>query len=91
MDAKVVWEVNVAGSDKFGASKVNGDNVASEPGASCQEVLQAVMLLKKHVGELDDPFSCRFEEMLGSFGRKTQALGVRRMEDAKISAYFTHK
>ena len=38
------------------------------PGLTCHELLQAALMLKKHVALLNDPFSCKLEVMLGPVG-----------------------
>lgn len=38
------------------------------PGLTCCELLQAALMLKKHVALLNDPFSCKLEVMLSPVG-----------------------
>ena len=62
-----------------------------EPGPTQNEALQAVLVLKKYVQDLDDPFAHKLEMMLGSFGQRTRIAGVWSMKDSKLTSYFAHK
>ncbi|KAF8418373.1 hypothetical protein L210DRAFT_3322056, partial [Boletus edulis BED1] len=45
------------------------------------EALQAALLLRKHMVSWDDPFARKLEAMLGSFGHRTRAVGMRGLRD----------
>ena len=62
-----------------------------ELGPARNEALQAVLILKRYVQDLDDPFARKLEMMLGSFGQRTRIAGMRSMKDSKLTSYFTHK
>jgi len=62
-----------------------------ELGPARNEALQAVLILKRYVQDLDDLFACKLEMMLGSFGQRTHIAGMRSMKDSKLTSYFTHK
>jgi hypothetical protein len=78
---------NAGGDDD---DKDDDDNdIPAEP--TCRELLQAALMLRKHVGTLNDQFSRRFESMLGLFGQQTCMVGMKDMKDSKITDHFVHK
>ena len=48
----------------------------------------AALMLREHVATLNDPYTCKFEVMLGSFG---QQMHMQSMMDTKITNYFVRK
>ena len=56
-----------------------------ELGPARNEALQAVLILKRYVQDLDDPFARKLEMMLGSFGQRTRIAGMRSMKDSKLT------
>ncbi|KAF8507397.1 hypothetical protein JB92DRAFT_2960731, partial [Gautieria morchelliformis] len=52
------------------------------------EALQAVLVLGKYVRDIDDPFAHKLEMMLGSFGQRTRAAGMKTLKDNKLN-YLT--
>jgi hypothetical protein len=83
MDAKR-FEEN-GGDDDDG-----GDN-DDDPGPTRRELLQAVLMLRKHVATLDDPFARKLEMMLGSFGQRTRVAEMQHTTDTKLTDYFVRK
>ena len=62
---------------------LDGDNDDSEkdvtptkPGPACHEALQAVLMLQEYIGTINDPFVCKLEVMLNSFGWVTRAVRI---------------
>jgi hypothetical protein len=68
----------------------NSDDV-DVPGPSRRELVQAALMLRKHVATVNDPFSRKLEAMLGSFGQRTRAVGMNGMVDTKLTDYFVRK
>jgi len=62
-----------------------------ELGPARNEALQAVLILKRYVQDLDDPFARKLEMMLGSFGQRMRIAGMQSMKDSKLTSYFTRK
>ena len=72
MDAKTAREGCRAGNDDVGKVIDSDDlDVAAEPSPTCSEALQACMLLKRYIIDMDDPATQKLEVMLGSFGHMT--------------------
>ncbi|KAI5982007.1 hypothetical protein EDD15DRAFT_2328072 [Pisolithus albus] len=46
------------------------------PGPTQKDALQASLLLREYVKDIDDPYVCKLELMLGSFGQRTQVLNT---------------
>ena len=69
MDAKMAREANRGGD----SDEVADDSayVPSRPRPTRNEALQATLLLRDYINELDDSFARKLEVMLGSFGRRT--------------------
>ena len=59
--------------------------------ATRSKVLQAVLMLRKYAGTLNDLFACKLEVMLGSFGQQTHAVEMQGMKDTKLTDYFPRK
>jgi len=58
---------------------INNDmdsNLLVELGPAWNEALQAVLILKRYVQDLDDPFTRKLEMMLGSFGQRMLGCGA---------------
>lgn len=69
------WEQDTDNSDDC-------DTVKSAP--TQNEALQAALLLRKYTKDLNDPFACRSEMMLGSFGQQTRVQEMQGMRDTKL-------
>ncbi|KAI6100482.1 hypothetical protein EDD16DRAFT_1481329, partial [Pisolithus croceorrhizus] len=69
MDVKRVQELDVEGSDEV--SNANDDSAAELAGPTCKDTLQASLLLRQYVKDIDDPFAHKLELMLGTFGYRT--------------------
>ncbi|KIO10228.1 hypothetical protein M404DRAFT_129242 [Pisolithus tinctorius Marx 270] len=81
MDAKRAWE-----------EPAKSDDVDDESDApTCNEALQAALLLQKYTKALDNPFARKLETMLGSFGQRTRTAGMQNMKDTKLISYFPLK
>ena len=92
MDAKMAREGGKSSSDEVGNLDTKDDpDAASEPSPTRSQALQACMLLKRYIVDMDDPAARKLEVMLGSFGRMTWAHGMQNMENGKITDFFTCK
>ncbi|KAF9236007.1 hypothetical protein BU15DRAFT_50663 [Melanogaster broomeanus] len=86
MDAKMLRERNAEDDDD------DIDNSEPQaPGLTRREALQATLMLKKYVGTINNPFSRKFEVMLGSFGQQTRVAEMQDMKDTKLTDYFSRK
>jgi hypothetical protein len=47
--------------------------------------------IMKPIEILNDPFACKLEVMLGSFGQRTHAVEMQGMMDTKVTDYFVRK
>ncbi|KIK75362.1 hypothetical protein PAXRUDRAFT_19069 [Paxillus rubicundulus Ve08.2h10] len=83
-DAKKLQERNGGDDD-------NDDINMPAPSLTRSEALQALLTLRKYIAALDDPFACKLEVMLGSFGQWTRVIEMQGMEDTKLTDYFPHK
>ncbi|KIK75217.1 hypothetical protein PAXRUDRAFT_173446 [Paxillus rubicundulus Ve08.2h10] len=87
MDAKMLQERNAEDNNNN-----NIDNSEPQaPGLTRHEALQAMLMLKKYIGTINNPFSRKFEVMLGSFGQQTRVAEMQDMKDTKLTDYFSHK
>ncbi|KIK80910.1 hypothetical protein PAXRUDRAFT_157373 [Paxillus rubicundulus Ve08.2h10] len=87
MDAKMLQERNAEDNN-------NNDIDNSEPqapGLTHHKALQAMLMLKKYVGTINNPFSHKFKVMLGSFGQQTRVAEMQDMKDTKLTDYFSRK
>ncbi|KAF8520133.1 hypothetical protein JB92DRAFT_2896315, partial [Gautieria morchelliformis] len=66
------------------SNDIDGD-IPIEPASTRNEALQAVLVLSKYVRDIDDPFSRKLEMMLGSFGQRTQAAGMKNLKDNNLT------
>src|SRR6266567_3905964 len=57
----------------------------------CCKLLQAVLMLRKHVVTFNNPFACKLKVMLGSFGQQTCVVKMQHIMDTKITGYFVCK
>ncbi|KAF8523432.1 hypothetical protein JB92DRAFT_2884861 [Gautieria morchelliformis] len=73
MDVKKAREEN-----KDNSNVIDGD-IPIEPASTRNEALQAVLVLSKYVRDIDDPFARKLEMMLGSFGQRTRAAGMKKI------------
>ncbi|KIK76347.1 hypothetical protein PAXRUDRAFT_18282 [Paxillus rubicundulus Ve08.2h10] len=86
MDVKKLWERN-GGSDDDN----DLDTDMPVPGLAHCNALWAAIILRKYVRSFDDPFACKLEVMLGSFGQWTHAVEMQGMKDMKLTDCFSHK
>ena len=92
MDTKMAWEGGEGDSDKVDDTKSGLDAATtSEPSLTHSEALQACLLLKRYIVDMDNPAARKLEVMLGSFGCMTQACEMQSIENCKITHFFTHK
>ncbi|KAF8556593.1 hypothetical protein OG21DRAFT_1459019 [Imleria badia] len=90
MDAKMAREGGNGDSDEVGDT--NGElGTAAEPSPTRSQALQAPLLLKRYLADMDDPAARRLEAMLGFFGRMTRVHGIQSMENGKITNFFARK
>ncbi|KAI5982224.1 hypothetical protein EDD15DRAFT_2181399 [Pisolithus albus] len=73
----------------LGMSADDNNEGPVEPSPTCNEALQAVLVLQKYTKSLNDPFARKLELMLGTFGQRTRTKGMQNMKDSKITSYFT--
>ncbi|KAF9220756.1 hypothetical protein BS17DRAFT_713621 [Gyrodon lividus] len=86
MDAKMLQERNAEDDNN------NIDNSEPQaPGLIHHKALQAMLMLKKYVRTINNPFSRKFEVMLGSFGQQTRVAEMQDMKDTKLTDYFSRK
>ncbi|KAI6115881.1 hypothetical protein F5141DRAFT_1001121, partial [Pisolithus sp. B1] len=52
------------------------------------DALQASLLLREYVKDINNPFARKLELMLGSFGQRTQVLDTQGMVNGKITYFF---
>jgi hypothetical protein len=93
MDAKQ-FEKNVGGKGDGNGNSDNGnDDNNNDPALvpSHCELLQAALMLRKHVATINDPFACKLKGMLGSFGHRTHAIEMQRMTDTRLTDYFVYE
>ena len=83
MDVKRLQE-GTAGEDE-------DDTDESAPGLTLCEALQAASTLRKYLGTINEPFTCKMEVEIGSFGQQTQAVEMQGMRNTKITDYFCRK
>ncbi|KAF9228610.1 DDE-domain-containing protein [Gyrodon lividus] len=87
MDVKMLQERN--------AKDDNNDDIDNSepqaPGLTRREALQAMLMLKKYIRTINNPFSHKFEVMLGSFGQQTHVAEMQDMKDTKLTDYFSCK
>ncbi|KIK77770.1 hypothetical protein PAXRUDRAFT_165771 [Paxillus rubicundulus Ve08.2h10] len=81
VDAKKAQE----GLAVLGAS--NNDTPV-EPVPTHNEALQAALLLQKYTKDLNDPFACKLEMMLGLFGQRVHTKEMQGMKDSKLTLYI---
>jgi DDE superfamily endonuclease len=86
MDAKRFRE----GATNAGGDDIDDVDVSAPAGPTRHELIQAALMLKKHVATLNDPFSRKFEVMLGSFGAQTRVAGMKSAKDTRLTDYFVH-
>ena len=96
MDKDICNSVMDAKKVERSAADAGGDNDddptdVHTPGPTCQELFETALMLRKHVATLNNPFSHKFEVMLGLFGQQTCVAGMQDMMDAKLTDYFARK
>jgi hypothetical protein len=84
---------SVMGAKKLRERNAEGDNelevdVVVAPGPMRSELLQAVSMLRKHIGTVNNR---KLEVMLGQFGQWTRAVGMQGTTDTKLTDYFIRK
>ncbi|KAF8986976.1 hypothetical protein BDQ17DRAFT_1375549 [Cyathus striatus] len=52
------------------AAHENLEDIPVEPLPTCCDVLKAVSTIKRYTEDMDDPFSCKVDTILGSFNRQ---------------------
>ena len=86
MDAKTV---------KDGLDGNNNDSekdvTPTKPGPACHKALQTVLMLQEYIGTINNPFVCKLEVKLNSFGWVTRAVVAHSMKDTKLTNYFDRK
>lgn len=83
----------VSGSQGDDISKLDmlrADSLAGEVGPTQKEALQAAIILEKYMQHINDPFACKLEGMLGSFGQQTHLSGFQNMRPTLVTDYFSH-
>jgi hypothetical protein len=88
MDAKE--RRNAHGGDNNSDDNSDSLGVPAQ-GPTRRELLQAAVMLKRHLATINDPFSRNLEVMLGSFGQRTHAAEMQSMTDTKLTDYFVRK
>ncbi|KAF9226434.1 DDE-domain-containing protein [Gyrodon lividus] len=87
MDAKMLQERN--------AEDDNNDDIDNSepqaPGLTRRKALQVMLMLKKYIRTINNPFSRKFKVMLGSFGQQTRVAKMQDMKDTKLTDYFSRK
>ncbi|KAI6100054.1 hypothetical protein EDD16DRAFT_1483007 [Pisolithus croceorrhizus] len=71
MGVKAVQELNMGGSDEVSDGNDDSSTPTAALGPTQKDAIQASLLLREYVKDIDDPFTCKLELMLGSFGQRT--------------------
>ena len=91
-DEDIYQSVMEAQKVREGINDDTDSDLPVEPGPARTEALQAVLILKRYVQDLDDPaFARKLGMMLGSFRQRTRVTGMWSMRDSKLTSYFTRK
>jgi hypothetical protein len=61
-----------------------------EPLPSRRDVLKAVSTIIKYIGDLNDPFACNMETILGLFTRQICLDEARNMKETFMTDYFAN-
>ena len=61
LEAQQMMEVN-------GGNNVDEDTVKAKP--TCKEALMAAFTLQKYIADINEPFACKLEGILASFGHR---------------------
>ncbi|KAI6097700.1 hypothetical protein EDD16DRAFT_1499114 [Pisolithus croceorrhizus] len=88
MGAKAAWELNMGGSDEVSDGNDDLSTPTAAPGPTWKDATQASLLLGEYFKDIDDPFTCKLELILGSFGQRTRALNTQGMVNSKITHFF---
>lgn len=91
MEAKKLRERNAGGDESANDNGIGMSKSTPLAGLTRTEALQAVLSLRKYVATFNDPFACKLEVMLGSFGQRTHTVEMQSMNDTKLTHYFPHK
>ena len=90
MEVKRLWEGNLGRNpDNDANSDPDSDVSACTPELTCCELLQAALMLQKHIRTLNNPFARKLEMMLGSYGQQTCAFEMQNLKDTKVTDYFS--
>ncbi|KAG6842120.1 hypothetical protein H0H87_011485, partial [Tephrocybe sp. NHM501043] len=68
---------------------ISEDDVDDEPKPTHREALLAVSTLQKYISDIDDPFTQKFEVILGAFGHQTRINAAQSLKNTSITSYFT--
>ncbi|KAF8437529.1 hypothetical protein L210DRAFT_3545894 [Boletus edulis BED1] len=79
MDAKTLGEQSAAS----GAGDDDPDEVV-EPAPTRSEAIRAALLLQRYTKDLNDPFACKLEAMLGLFGQQTCRTELQGMKNTNF-------
>jgi hypothetical protein len=85
MDA---WKVHEAAAITGTGDHDVDDDAINNTGPSRKEALQASLMLKKYLQDLDDSFTRKLEEMLSSFGHKTHLIESQNLKPTLVTDYF---
>ncbi|KAF8154635.1 hypothetical protein B0H34DRAFT_717382 [Crassisporium funariophilum] len=84
-------QLEARGKRSLSASdNVDNDAVDSEVKPTRKEALTAAFNLQKYIADINEPYACRLEGLLASFGRQTCLEEVHAMGTTYITDYFTH-
>ncbi|KAJ3991270.1 hypothetical protein F5050DRAFT_1581700 [Lentinula boryana] len=87
MDAQAAQEntdINGGDNDK------DDDTVPPVRPSRCQ-ALQVVATLQSFIGAMDEPYACKLEGILASFGRRTRLEESHNMVDSRMTDFFKKK
>ncbi|KAG6875374.1 hypothetical protein C0993_009524 [Termitomyces sp. T159_Od127] len=69
--------------------KDDGNNEINTTKPSRKEALGTALTILQYVSDMDDPFACKLEAILASFGRQTRLDEFQSLRPTTINEYFT--
>jgi hypothetical protein len=67
------------------------DDAPSDICPTRNEALQAALVVKKYIPELNDPFTCKLEAIIGTFGWQTRLVETQSLKPTVMTDYFSCK
>ena len=65
------------------------DDSPSDICPTCNEALQAALVVKKYIQELNNPFARKLEGIIDTFGRQTRLMEAQALKPTVLTDYFS--